>query len=190
MKVAYKDWSKAFENFNDTVVACLKSGDVGIPMEIKLYVPYQEYVEMVSDIASLCMNGNRFYPAMFDIALYLCVLKTYTNLNCDVTLEHISELLSKTDVVNTVQAYVDIEKIKRDAHNEIVERQKIAAAETEVEKLCRNISVFIDSMVSLAGDSSMEDVEKLLGAVADIDKQDINDIIRERVHMKIVGDSE
>lgn len=190
MKVAYKDWSKAVESYgNVTENITIGSGDSAVDVEVKKYIPFEEYIDAVNEVVEMCTSGDRVFYSMRDFAFKVVVLKHYTNINCDVSLEHMSELIYKTDIIDKVcKVTRGAMKMHAVIGKELNRINNEAMSTREIERMARKINEFFEKIPDFVGDVSDDDLKNLIDFAGKVSDMNPTEIYKESVKLGIVGD--
>lgn len=191
-KVLFKDWYKAVEQKLDDPVAIvtLDTPDGGIPVDVRKRLTFEERFRMIRDIASLCVKDGVCARDFLRFAIDYCMLNYYTNLNCDVSLEHIYELITMTDIVKKVIGVIGIVEYRRicaDAESACVED---AGSLRQLELLAARINKFLDEVDNETNAESGEELDNLLKLANRLDSLSQQDIVNNVIEMHKKSDTE
>ena len=190
-KVLFKDWYKAVEQkLDDTVaIVTLDAPDGDISVEVRKRLTFEERYRMIRDITSLCVKDGACIRDFLRFAIDYCVLNYYTNLNCDVSLEHIYELITVTDIVKKVVNVIGVVEYRRiceDAENACNED---AGSLRQLELLATRINKFLDEVDNETNAGTGEELDNLLKLANRLDSLSQQDIVNNVVEMHKKSDA-
>lgn len=169
-KVLFGDWYKAVE-FNKkelTTLVYLETDGDPVAIEVKRNLSFEERYRLITDIFNMCVHDREFRVDLFEFALNYYLLSYYTNLNCNVSLDHIYELIMLTDIISQVTDVVGkdvVWDIRHDAQERCFE---VAHATKESEALAERLNHFLDD-VKNSNAVNPESLDELLKLAEHID---------------------
>ena len=149
---------------------------MGIGIEVTRTIGVTDAMSFVQDVVAACFDEESYYPEAYDFAVRRNILLRYTNVRLPESVEH-SYTIVYSGIVEAILEAVNAHQLNEirlaiDNSIEHTIEKRMNDVRKECEQMIEQLGTVAQQLSDFMSQVSPEDVQKMLGAVAETGKLD------------------